>query len=152
MARTSLPWAEFQVLHTFEFASLMRGHHVYHEQWAAIRGTVLTSCPDPEAANYDATAVGIYNSGSLVGHAPAVLSKTLHDFITKDGNRIEGVVTGKRKREVGMVLPIKYKAYTPRKQHAIILSKLLEKCKEDHPGFELTFDPINDSHAFAIYN
>ena len=62
------------------------------------------------------------------------------------------VVSGKRKREVDMVLPVKCKALTKRKKHIESFSKGLQKCKDMFPGLDLTFTPVTDSHAFAIYN
>ena len=88
----------------------------------------------------------------LVGHIPVEISKLLDQFITKEGNYIELVVTGKRQREVGLVLPIKAKAYTSSKAHILALSDNLLKRKEIYPGFRLQFEPKESSNAFAIFN
>jgi|OM-RGC.v1.036070880 hypothetical protein len=52
--------------------------------------------------------VGAFTSNErLVGHIPIEFSKIMNQFITKDGNRVELKVLGKRKREVGLVVPVK---------------------------------------------
>ena len=58
-------------------------------------------------------------------------------------------VTGKRKREVGLVLPAKYIITTSRKEHAMAFSEKLSKIK-DTLGVDISFTPVNDSHAFPI--
>ena len=41
-----------------------------------------------------------------------------------------GTVTGKRKREIGLVVPAKYRATTPNKSHAKILTERLNAKKD----------------------
>ena len=71
MARAT-PWGEFEVLHKLEFTSIIRGYHAYMKEWSAVAGVKLSSAPDlrPEAASYDATAVGVYHADKLIGHVP----------------------------------------------------------------------------------
>ena len=141
-------------MHTFELTTIIRGHHVYHDQWSGSVGKKLTAAPDPraEAIQYDENAIGAYNGDQLVGHLPVEVSKLFKQFVTKDRNRVDIVVVGKRKREVGMVLPVKCKAFTSKKSHMIAFSDSLVNHKELFPGLDLMFTPVNDSHAFATYN
>ena len=153
MARSTSSWREFQVLHKLEFDSVIRGYHAYMNEWSAVIGTKLSSAPDSrtEALAYDQTAVGVYHEDTLIGHVPWELSKLVHQFITKEGNRLVVEVTGKRKREVGLVLPAKYTVYTKQKIHALVFSDKLSKI-QDKLGVEINFTPVNESHAFAVYD
>ena len=52
-------------------------------------------------------------------------------------NKLEAHITGKRKREMGLIVPAKYVAITKDKIYAeILMNKLYEK-KEKYPHFEL---------------
>ena len=47
----------------------------------------------------------------LVGHVPVELSSLIYHFLnTSSENRMTVEVTGKRKREVGLILPAKFNA------------------------------------------
>ena len=72
----------------------------------------------------------MYHADKLIGHVPWELSKLVHQFITKEGNKLMLWVTGKRKREVGLVLPAKYVIVTSRKEHVIVFSEKLCKIKD----------------------
>ena len=57
------------------------------------------------------------------------VSQLINYFISAaNTNTIIAVVTGKRKREIGLVVPAKYFAYTNNKKNAeMLMKKLLEK-------------------------
>ena len=75
-------------------------------------------------------------------HVPIELSSLLHYFLEADDeNHLICQVTGKRKREVGLVIPAKYFAYTKRKQIAETLDQEIKKRKEKLSYFELTYAP-----------
>ena len=56
----------------------------------------------------------------LVGNIPIELSQLLHYFLTtgEERNNLMTEVTGKRKREIGLVAPVKYTAITDDKLFA----------------------------------
>ena len=82
-----------------------------------------------EAQAYHKNVIGVFKldpsdkSETLVGHVP---------------NELLGLLTysiGKRKKEHGLVIPVKYIATTERKDFAnISMNKIFEK-KDKHPGF-----------------
>ena len=52
----------------------------------------------------------------LVGHVPIELSSFLNHFLkSNEKNLLKVTVAGKRKREVGLVVPGKYCAFTKKK-------------------------------------
>ena len=81
------------------------------------------------ALEYDKFAVGIYKikgkekdmeeQKELVGHVPVDLSSLIYHFLNvSPENRMTVEVTGKRKREVGLVVPAKFNALTKDKKTA----------------------------------
>ena len=55
----------------------------------------------------------------LVGHAPVELSSLIYHFLNASSeNRMTVEVTGKRKQEVGLVVPAKFNALTKDKKTA----------------------------------
>ena len=78
----------------------------------------------------------------MVGHVRIELSSLLHYFLEAyDENHLICQVTGKRKREVGLVIPAKYFTYTKRKRIAETLDREIKKRKENLSYFELTYAP-----------
>ena len=67
-----------------------------------------------EAAEYDSHAVGVFKTDeTLVGHIPIELSRLIDYFLkSSTENNVSAMVTGKRKRELGLVVPAKYTAFT----------------------------------------
>ena len=52
-------------------------------------------------------------SEQLIGHIPIEISQLISYFLeAASTNTMTAVVTGKRKREIGLVVPAKYVAYT----------------------------------------
>ena len=68
-------------------------------------------------------------SEQLIGHIPIEISQLINYFFeAATTNTITAEVTGKRKREIRLVVPAKYVAYTENQKHAqILIKKLLEK-------------------------
>ena len=74
----------------------------------------------------------------LVGHIPIEISRLSYHFLNESSeNRIQGVVIGKRTREVGLVVPVEYTAATIDKVTAKIFLSELKKRKEKHLHFNL---------------
>ena len=75
-----------------------------------------------EAMEYDKHAIGIYkseNSKSLVGYLPMVISCLLTNFLNAGSeNKHQAIVIGKRKGEMGLIVPAKYFAVTKDKRFA----------------------------------
>ena len=65
----------------------------------------------------------------LVGHLPIEFSKLIAFFIDTEDNNVHAVVTGKRKREVGLSVPAKFNCFTSSKRHAKIRHEELLKRK-----------------------
>ena len=88
-----------------------------------------------EAIQYDSNAIGVFKSvcheesEQLIGHIPIKISQLINYFLeAATTNTMTAVVTGKRKRDTGLVVPAKYVAYTENQKHAqILIKKLLEK-------------------------
>ena len=78
----------------------------------------------------------------LVGHIPVELS-SLTDYFLKieETNRVIAEVTGKRKREVGRVVPAKFIASTMNRRFAHVLDSELNRKKEKYAHFELFYKP-----------
>ena len=135
MAR-AIEKSNFEVYHRVKFQSIIRGHHVYKSIWSPYAGETLMAYPDdrPEALEYDKFAVGIYKikekekdmeeKKELVGHVPVELSSLIYRFLNASSeNRMTVEVTGKCKREVGLVVPAKFNALTKDKKTAKVLDK-----------------------------
>ena len=88
-----------------------------------------------EAMQYESNAIAVFKSvcheesEQLIGHIPIEISQLINYFLeAATTNTMTAVVTGKRKREIGLVVPAKYVAYTENQKHAqILIKKLLEK-------------------------
>ena len=76
----------------------------------------------------------------LLGHAPVEISHILHHFLAEHlQNRIVVTITGARKREVGLVVPAKYKMYTLDKRCDTILNNELIKLQKTFTTLELKY-------------
>ena len=59
---------------------------------------------------------------TLVGHLPIELSSQVDNFLKADKlNTVVAEVTGKRKQEIGLVVPAKYTACTHEKKYVRII-------------------------------
>ena len=155
----------FEMYHRVKFQSIIRGHHVYKSIWSPYAGETLMAYPDdrPEALEYDKFAVGIYKikekekdmeeQKELVGHVPVELSSLIYHFLNASSeNRMTVEVTGKRKREVGLVVPAKFNALTKDKKTAKVLDKELFKRKTRYKScLELIHQQKNVYRMFPIY-
>ena len=120
--------------YTLDFDTAICGHHLYKEKWTPISGEKLSCVKDTrtEAAEYDHNAIGVYlkvkegeESGS-VEHVPFEILKLMNQFLqANSGNRLTATFIGKRKREVGLIVPAKYVAMTSIKNDE--LRKIMEK-------------------------
>ena len=74
---------------------------------------------------------------TLVGHLPIEIACLLTYFLeASPENKLNAIVIGKRKREVGLVVPAKYAALTKNKTFANVLAGKLQEKKRKHPNFE----------------
>jgi len=131
MARANDCVDKFELLHRIKFRSIIRGHHVYKANWTPVLKEELFAKPDErdEAKEYDPFSIGIFKlkddgESKLVGHAPIELSSLLTHFLNADsGNFIKVTVIGKRKREIGLVIPAKFECYSKIKKNASVLDE-----------------------------
>ena len=127
---------DFEMCYKIQFISVIRGHQVYKDRWRPVIGEKLQTKKEPreDALSY---AIGIYKEGGLVGHHPIEISSLMYHFLSEStANGIEGIVNGKRMREVGLVVPAKYTAFTKDLKTAQILLSELTKKKEKYAHFD----------------
>ena len=145
MARASVIM-NFDMFYQIEFKTAIRGHHVYKQTWTPSLGEILQCEKDnhQEALDHDEHAVGVYKFESddaetmLVGHVPIELSMLLSRFLkASEKNAVEVKVCGKRRREVGLVIPGHYKAHTKSRSHCKILDRELNYMKTNYSHFEI---------------
>ena len=134
----------YEMNYKIEFQTAIRGHHIYKDTWVPSIGQNLICRTDTreEVIEYDKNAIGVFKSGdkeTLVGHLPIEISCLLTNFLMKAApeNKLDAIVVGKRKREVGLIVPAKYVALTKNKTFANILFNKLQEKKKNHPNFEL---------------
>ena len=135
MSRT-IAGTPFTVCYKTEVISIIRGHHVYMEVWNVAIGEVLDAASDDreEAKEYNEYAVGVYKKDLLVGHIPIEFSSLCYHFINQDpGNKIKALITGKRHREIGLVVPAKLIFLTNNKRFSEVLENELLKRKNMFP-------------------
>ena len=160
MARTNIV-KDFHLSFEIKFKTIIGGHHVYKSIWTSSIEQVLLAQPDErkEALDYDKYAVGIFKQHeedisklSLVGHVLVELSKLLNHFLKADrGNCIYVEVIGKRKREVGLVVPAKFSARIKCSQTAKVLDEQLLKMKEQFSTLEFKHGKKGLYRKFPIY-
>ena len=132
----------FEMGYKIEFQAAIRGHHIYKDIWVPLIGQELICKRDSrdEALEYDRNAIGVFKPGNpevLVGHLPIELSCLFKHFLeTSAYNTLSAVVTGKRKREVGLVVPAKYIALTKDRRYANVLFEKLKEKKDKYKNFE----------------
>lgn len=115
MARTNIV-KNFDLSFEINFNTIIRGHHVYESIWTSSIEQVLLALPDvrKEDLDYDKYVVDIskrheedFSHLGIVGHAPHV------------------EIIGKRKCEVGLVVPAKFSARTECSQMGKVLDEQL---------------------------
>ena len=86
--------------------------------------------------------MGTFKNNVLVGHVPIEISRIIYFFLGSDTSAaVSCKVTGKRKREVGLVVPALYVASTDStnkgKNMVKILENELKNIKERYPHFNI---------------
>ena len=157
MARVS-GYLPFKVCHKTEVSSVIRGHHVYMSIWTSTVGEHLTTAPETreEAIQYDKFSIGVYKDADkeklLVGHLPAEISSLCYHFLAQNAdNEINAEITGKRRREVGLVVPAKLSFETNNRKCAEILEEELLKRREKFSTLELKFKKKGLYRKFPVY-
>ena len=127
-----------------DFETVIRGHHVYKSVWSPVMDQVLKCKRDTcaEAQEHDSNAIGVYlisnQEETLAGHVPIELSRLLKNFIEANvENKLCAQVTGKRKREVGLVVTAKFSALTAELRVAKILEGELNTRAKKYSHFKL---------------
>ena len=120
---------------------------------------------------HDENEIGVYLWGKegrdtgLVGHLPIEISKLMKHFLDADKNNLlMTTVVGKKKREVGLVIPAKYSAITSNQEINTVLNfffffffstvlnnELLER-KENYKHFEIKLQSVNNYKKTAVFN
>ena len=153
MSRTKYNF-NYELVHEIKFNTAIRGHHVYKEKWTPFVGEKLSCRKDnrKEATDLDIHAVGVYKDvshqseeNSLACHVPIELSRLISGFLgATEENAVFVTVSGKRKRELGLVAPGLYKAHSKRRKYASLLLKEMQDVKKrySHFNFDLEEDVI----------
>ena len=90
---------------------------------------------------------------TLAGHIPIELSRLLKNFIEENAeNKLCARVTGKRKREVGLVVPAKFSALTAELRIAKILEREPNTRAKKYSDFELKNVLKENKFPFAGLN
>ena len=84
----------------FELDGVIRGYHVYMDDWDA-RSVELPAAKVDLGNAHDVHAVALKLNGEVVGHVPKKMSRIFH-FLLRGGS-IEAVVTGPRQYAFDLV-------------------------------------------------
>ncbi|CAH3162368.1 unnamed protein product [Porites lobata] len=135
---------EFNMYFKVDFETVIRGHHVYKSTWTPMMDQELE--------------LGVYfvkkhsEEKKLVGHVPKELSRLMKHYLNANSaNKLFAYVTGKRKREVGLVVPARFTAMTTDLQTARILNKELNGKVIKYTHFELKNIVINESKTPKLF-
>ena len=125
---------KYDMYYKIEFNSVITGYHVYKRCSTPIMGETVLARKDTreEALDYDKYAIGIFKEQEqkLVGHIPIELSQLIYHFLKESNeNFIEASVSEKRMREIGLVVPAKYVAFTKTQRVVNILPSELKNKK-----------------------
>ena len=127
----------YEMNYKIEFQTAIHGHHIYKDSWVPPIGQNLICRTDTreEAIEHDKNAIGVFKSGdkeTLVGHLLIEISCLLTNFLkTAPENKLNAIVVGKRKREVGLIVPAKYVALAKNKTFTNILFNKLQGKKKN---------------------
>ena len=88
---------------TFEYESVIRGHHIYNSIWTPIVEETLSLISD-DMNVHDIYAIGLVKGEVIVSHAPREVSKIFHFFLRHDGT-ITSNVTGHQQFGHGLEVP-----------------------------------------------
>ena len=123
----------------------LRGHHAYQSVWASTVGENLSTAQDKweKVLSYHEFAIGVYKNEKcslLAGHLPIEISNLSYQFLKKSSeNKIIVKITGKREREIGLVVPANFVFITKDKNCSIILEAELENRKTLFRDLKLKF-------------
>ena len=89
----------------------------------------------------------------MVGHVPVEFSSLLYHFLQASAENCMNVeVIGKRKRDVGLVVPARYNAFTRNKKIAMVLDKERAKRKKVYKScLEPKHQRKNIYRMFPVY-
>ena len=141
-------YSDFILCYKTELKSVVRGHHVYHSVWTSTVGENLFTALNKreEALSYDEFAIGVCKDEKcslLVGHLPIEISSLSYHFLKKSSeNKIIAKITGKRERDIGLVVPANFVYISKDKNCSIILEDELEKRKTLFQDLKLKFSKI----------
>ena len=110
---------------SLSFSSVIRSHHVYKTIWTPYVGEELLLAIE-ENNLFDRRAVAVLKNGEIVGHMPHELAQFSWFFLKRDSGSIKAVVTGKRKKGLGLEVPCDYNYHGPQRMMKK-LEKLLSK-------------------------
>ena len=153
MSRT-ITGTPFTVYYKTEVTSIIRDHHVYKEVWDAAIGEMLEAASDDREAakEYDKYAVALYKKDILVGYIPIEISSLSFHFIKQDAvNKIKALTTGKRQREIELVVLAKLIFITNNKRFSEVLENELVKRKNKFSTLTLKFKKKGVYHKFPFY-
>ena len=153
MSRT-ITGTPFTVYYKTKVTSIIRDHHVYKEVWDAAIGEMLEAASDDREAakEYDKYAVALYKKDILVGYIPIEISSLSFHFINQDAvNKIKALTTGKRQREIGLVVLAKLIFVTNNKRFSEVLENELVKRKNKFSTLTLKFKKKGVYHKFPFY-
>ena len=127
--------------------------------WTPIVNEKLFVRPDEreEALEYDKYSIGIFKKkedgkSELVGHAPQELSSLLYHFLKSNQKSfIRVTVLGKRKREIGLVVPVKYDCFTSDKRISSVLDEELKKRKIKYQTLEVHHQKKKVYRTFPVF-
>ena len=111
MMAPASPYHSFTMCYKTEITSITRGHHVYMSDFKSSIGDTMMAAPDlrKEAKEHDTFAVGFYMGDLLLGHVPIEFSSLCYYFLnTSVEKQLIAIITRKRQREIGLVLPAKF--------------------------------------------
>ena len=92
--------------HEETYSSVIRGHHVYKENRTPLINEELTI--DVQEDNlFDRHVVVVLKNGEIVGHMPRTISRFSWFFVRR-GGFIKAIVTGRRKKRIGLEVPCDY--------------------------------------------
>ena len=114
-------------METFQRESMVRGYHIYGEQWEAAVGEEL-ECRRERGNSRDTYAVAVVRDDITVGHLPRKISRVSALFIRRGGT-IRCRVTGRRRYssdlpQGGLEIPCKLTFEGEAKE----IKKLLKLC------------------------
>ena len=153
MSRT-IAGTPFTVCYKTEVTSIIRDHHIYKEVWDAAIGEMLEAASDDreKEKEYDKYDVGLCKKDILVGHIPIEISSLCFHFIIQDPvNKTKALTTGKRQREIVLVVPAKLIFITNNKRLSEILENGLVKQKNKFPTLSLKLKKKGVYRKFPFY-